>query len=95
MLLDSGRHLKMGYILSDKGEHITRRGGADDQSDDDMLLLEIVKRAPALSQDDLQRCFIAIRMEYGTDALDAIRSGHVRFEERPAGQSFETTQCQE
>ncbi len=73
----------MGYVLSEKGKTITRKGGADGQSDDDMLLLELVKRAPALSQEDLQRCFVALRMEYGTDALDALRSGHVKFEERP------------
>lgn len=74
----------MGYILGDKGKTIVRKGGSDSQSDDDMLLLEIVKRAPALSKEDLQRCFVALRMEYGADALDAIRTGHVKFEERPA-----------
>lgn len=72
----------MGYVLSDKGDRIVKRGGADDQSDDSMLINEIVARAPGLSQEDLQRCFVAIRMEYGEDALDAIRSGHVKFEER-------------
>jgi hypothetical protein len=72
----------MGYVLADKGKTIVRKGGADGQSDDDLLLLEIVKRAPALSKEDLQSCFVAIRMEYGTDALDAIRSNHIHFEER-------------
>lgn len=78
----------MGYILADKGKTIVRKGGADGQSNDDLLLLEIVKRAPALSQRDLQKCFIAIRMEYGDDALAAITSGAVRFEERPAGEGL-------
>lgn len=73
----------MGHILSDKGERIVRRGGADGQSDDDMLLLEIAARAPGLSSEELERCFVAIRMEYGDDALDAIRTGHVKFEARP------------
>lgn len=74
----------MGYVLSDKGKTITRKGGANGQSDDDLLILEIVKRAPALSKEDLRQCFIAIRMEYGADALGAIRTGHIHFEERPS-----------
>lgn len=73
----------MGYILADKGKRVIRRGGADDQSDDDLLLLELAARAPGLSKEDMQRCFVAIRMEYGKDALAAIRSGHVRFTARP------------
>jgi hypothetical protein len=73
----------MGFILADKGKRIVRRGGADGQSDDDLLLLELAARAPGLSKEDLQRCFVACRMEYGKDALAAIRSGHVRFDERP------------
>lgn len=73
----------MGYVLADKGQTIVRKGGADGQSDDDLLLLELTARAPGLSQEDLQRCFVAARMEYGADALNAIRTGHIRFEERP------------
>lgn len=80
----------MGYILSDKGETIVRRGGADGQSDDDILLLELTAAAPCLSHADLQRCFVALRMEYGTDALAALRSGHVRFEERAKRTDAET-----
>lgn len=72
----------MGIVLADRGKQIVRRGGADALSDDDMLLLELTKRAPGLSKDDLQSCFVALRMEYGADALAAIRTGHVRFEER-------------
>lgn len=75
--------LKLGYILADGGQTIVRKGGADGQSDDDLLLLELIARAPGLSQEDLQRCFVAVRMEYGADALAAIRSGYVRFEEGP------------
>lgn len=73
----------MGYVLADEGEKIVRRGGDDDADDDDILLLELVKRAPGLSKEDLQNCFVALRMEYGDDALDALRTGHVRFEQRP------------
>lgn len=73
----------MGITLADKGQRIVRRGGADGQTDDDMLLLELTARAPGMSKEDLQRSFVALRMEYGADALDAIRSGFVRFEEVP------------
>lgn len=72
----------MGTALNAKGHRIVERGGADGQSDDDLLLLEIVKRAPGMKPEDLKACFVAILTEYGNDALDAIRSGHVRFEER-------------
>lgn len=70
----------MGNVLSERGKRIVRRGGADGQSDDDMLLLEIMAAAPGLSKDDLQKCFVALRMEYGMDARDALRTGHVKFE---------------
>lgn len=73
----------MGYILADKGKRIVRRGGADNYSDDDILLLELTAHAPGLSKEDLQQCFVALRMEYGVDALPALRSGAVKFEERP------------
>lgn len=73
----------MGYVLADKGKQIVRRGGDDSVDDDELLLIELVSRAPGLSEEDLQRCFVALRMEYGNDALAAIRSGHVKFEERP------------
>lgn len=72
----------MGYILADKGQRIVRRGGADNQSDDDMLLLELTSRAPGLDRSDLEKLFVALRMEYGPDALDAIQAGHVHFELR-------------
>lgn len=68
--------------LTEKGAHILRRGGADGLSDDDLLVLEIVKRAPGMSKTDVETCFVNIRMEYGEDALNAIQSGHVQFEER-------------
>lgn len=73
----------MGISLADKGQRIVRRGGADGQTDDDMLLLELTARAPGMSKEDLSRCFVALRMEYGVDALDAIRTGHVKFQEVP------------
>jgi hypothetical protein len=76
----------MGYVLSDRGHSIVRKGGHDDVSDDDLVILEILKRAPGLSKRDLEACFISIISEYGNDALAAITSGHVRFEERPAGE---------
>lgn len=73
----------MGYILADKGQRIVRRGGEDGLCDSDLLLLELVARAPGLSKADLQKLFVALRMEYGPDALDAIQTGCVKFEERP------------
>lgn len=79
----------MGFILSDFGNKIVRKGGHDCQDDDGMLILEILKRAPGLSKDDLQTCFVALRTEYGDDALAAITSGHVQFEKRPAGERTE------
>lgn len=72
----------MGTSLNEKGELIVKRGGDDEQSQDDMLLLELIQRAPGMSPEDLQRCFVALLEEYGEDALHAIRSGHVKFEER-------------
>ncbi|HSV24660.1 MAG TPA: hypothetical protein VLJ17_16730 [Xanthobacteraceae bacterium] len=74
-----------GVKLTSFGSSIVRRGGHDHQSDDDMLLLEIIKRAPGMAKDDLQRCFVAILEEYGADALAAVQSGHVQFEEVRAG----------
>lgn len=70
------------FVLSDKGARIVARGGADGQTDDDMLLLEIASRVPGASKADLQAFFVAIRLEYGPDSLHAIRSGHVQFEKR-------------
>lgn len=70
----------MGIVLNDKGQQIVRRGGADDQSDDDLLLLELIARAPNMSQEAYEQCFVSLRMEYGNDALRAIRSGEVKFE---------------
>lgn len=74
-----------GYKLTDFGSSIVRKGGHDDVSNDDLLFLELVKRAPGLSFDDLQKCFVALLNEYGDDALAAIRSGHVQFEPVRAG----------
>lgn len=75
-----------GWKLTPIGERQVRRGGDDLSTEDDILLREIVARAPGLSQDDLRSCFIAILTEFGADALYAIRNGHVQFEERPAGE---------
>lgn len=75
----------MGYTLSPFGKNIVRRGGHDDASDDDMLLLELMSHAPGMSQEEYKQCFIALRLEYGEDALQAIRSGYVKFEEVRGG----------
>ena len=74
-----------GIRLTPFGEGIVRKGGHDHASDDDMLFLELVKRAPGMTRDDYQRCFVALREEYGEDALRAIQSGHVVFEEVQGG----------
>lgn len=76
----------MGMKLTPFGQSIIRRGGHDDQSDDDMLLLELMSRAPGMSKEDYQACFVALRLEYGEDALRAIQTGHVVFEERRGGE---------
>lgn len=68
--------------LTDKGARIISRGGADGLSDDDLLVLEIAERAPGMSREDLLKCFVSCRLEYGEDALRAIQSGHVKFEVR-------------
>ena len=83
-----------GLKLTPIGENIVRRGGDDLQSDDDMLFLELTKRAPGLSPEDHKRCFIALRVEFGEDALYAIRNGHVHFEEVPAGTRPEPTKTE-
>lgn len=74
-----------GLKLSPIGEDIVRRGGRDDQFPDDMLFLELLKRAPGLSKAEYQRCYVDIMLTYGEDSLFAIRNGYVKFEERPAG----------
>ena len=77
----------MGIVLNHIGQRIAKRGGDKslenidpDEADDTMLIMEIMHRAPNMSPDDYQETFVALRMEYGTDALAAIRSGHVQFE---------------
>jgi hypothetical protein len=75
----------VGYKLLPLGETIVRRGGADDQSRDDLLVLELMKRAPGLEREELQAIFVACLTEYGEDALEAVQSGHVQFEEVRAG----------
>lgn len=75
----------MGLKLLPFGSNILRRGGHDDASNDDLLFLELVKRAPGLSKEDYGRLFVAIMEEYGENALAAIRSGHVQFEEVAPG----------
>lgn len=69
-----------GIRLNDKGWAILRHGGHDDASDDDLLFLEIAQRAPNMSREDHKQVFIALRMQYGEEALRAIRTGHVQFE---------------
>lgn len=72
----------MGIILSDKGAKNFKRGGAPADTSDDMLLREIVARAPGMEAEDYQICFVRLMEEYGEDALEAIRTGHVRFEKQ-------------
>jgi hypothetical protein len=68
--------------LTEKGARIISRGGADGVDEEGMIILEILKRAPGMSKADLQTCFVALRMEYGENALEAIQSGHVQIEPR-------------
>jgi hypothetical protein len=74
----------MPLRLNRFGQDILSHGGHDDVSDDDLLLMELIQRAPGMSRDDYQRCFVALREEFGEDALRAIQTGHVKFEERAA-----------
>jgi hypothetical protein len=73
------------YSLSPIGQEIVRRGGADGQSQDDLVVLELVSRAPGMTPMEYQQCFISIMEEYGEDALFAIRNGYVKFEEVRGG----------
>ena len=68
--------------LNDAGRRVVDRGGQDGISDETMLLLEIIKRAPGMTQGDLRHCFITAMEQYGKDALKAIRSGHIKFQAR-------------
>jgi hypothetical protein len=68
--------------LNDFGKDIVRRGGHDDASDDDQLLMELMARAPGMTKEEYAQCFVALLEQYGEDALLAIRSGAVKFEER-------------
>lgn len=69
-------------VLSEKGRNILARGGADGQTDDDMLVLELVAKMPGLSQQDLALVFVNLRNEYGEDARRALADGHVQIEPR-------------
>lgn len=68
--------------LTDKGAQIVRRGGADGQSDDDILILEILDKMPGISANDCKSFFVALRLEFGEDARYALKNGHVSFEKR-------------
>ena len=68
--------------LNDDGRRVLRRGGQDGVSDDTLLMLEIIERAPGMTEGDLRHCFIAAMEQYGSDALKAIRSGHIQFKPR-------------
>jgi hypothetical protein len=72
-------------VLTEKGQRIVKRGGADGQTDDDLLVLEILNRAPGIPAADAQAFFVALRQEFGEDALHAIRNGHVKFAKRQDG----------
>lgn len=68
--------------LTERGLSIVRKGGHDDASDDDLLVLELVKRMPGESMVGLMRVFVALREQYGEDALRALQTGHVVIKER-------------
>lgn len=79
--------MMQGIRLSFTGQRIIRRGGDKElerldptEADDTLLILEITKRAPGMCQEDHRDIFLALRMEYGEDALAAIQQGAVRFE---------------
>lgn len=69
-----------GLKLNQVGHDIVKHGGADHLTDDEMLFLEVVKRAPGMSIQDVREMLIALRVQYGQDALRAIKTGHVQFE---------------
>lgn len=71
-----------GMVLSEAGKKIVSAGGADGISDDTMVMLEVISRAPGMNEQDLALCCVNLRMEYGEDALLAIKNGHVKFEKR-------------
>ena len=71
-----------GVHLTAGASDILRRGGADNLSDDQMLLMELTKRAPGLSPEELRQCFVSCLLEYGDSALRAVREGYVQFKRR-------------
>lgn len=81
-----------GVFLTEEGRRVVERGGADGVSWDTMLILEVLKRAPNMDPDGLQRACMALMEQYGPDALDAIRTGHVQFEKATGPAKGETVQ---
>lgn len=71
-----------GMVLSEAGKKIVDAGGADGISDDTMVMLEVISRAPGMNEKDLALCCVNLRMEYGEEALRAIKTGHVKFAKR-------------
>lgn len=69
-------------VLSEKGRTILARGGADGQTDDDMLVLEIAAKMPGMAQADLAKVFVNLRLEYGEEARRALADGHMQIEPR-------------
>lgn len=69
-------------VLSEAGKKIVEAGGADGITDDTMVMLEVISRAPGMNEQDLALCCVNLRMEYGEEALRAIKTGHVKFEKR-------------
>lgn len=76
----------MPIVLNHAGRKIFNRGGDKRfdnvdpvEADDSLLIFEIMGRAPNMDPADYEEVFIALRLEYGEDALDAVRSGHVQF----------------
>lgn len=68
--------------LTDEGRRVLNRKGDDSVSDDTMVMLELIDRAPGMNEGDLRLCFVSVVEQYGNDALKAIRSGHVQFQRK-------------
>ena len=77
----------MGLLLDANGQLIVKRGGDKSlekldplEADDSMLIMAIMAAAPNMHPEAYKQAFIALREEYGENALQAIREGHVQFE---------------
>lgn len=74
--------------LNDAGRRLVARGGdaqvnPDNPEDDDaMVIMELMSRAPGCTEAQYVDLFVNLRLEYGKNALDALRKGYVEFRER-------------